>query len=254
MLRMWRERRRLSQLVLAVDAEVSQRHLSFIESGRSQPSREMLLRLADGLSVPMRDRNLLLVAAGFAPLYEARSWEAPELKAAREAVERIVHGHLPHPALAVDRHWNLVMANKAAQLLMASAANLPSAGPLNVLKLSLHPKGLAGRILNFAEWRAHLITRLTHDVERSADARLAELLEELKQYPAPAHRAPAHSAEDSIVVPLRLEGPDGPLSFISTTTVFGTAVDVTLAEITIESFFPSDAATAATMARLVAPA
>ncbi|MFT3665632.1 helix-turn-helix domain-containing protein [Piscinibacter sp.] len=250
LLRGWRQRRRLSQLALAVDAEVSQRHLSFVESGRSQPSREMLLRLAERLSVPVRERNAMLVAAGFAPLYRERPLGAPELASARDAVERILQGHAPHPALAVDRHWNLLAANRSVYALLGALGAPPPSGPVNVLRLTLHPEGLAGRVLNLAEWREHLLVRLAHDVERSADPVLAALLEELKSYPAPPRPPAAPAADGRIAVPFRLAGPDGPLSFISATTVFGTAVDVTLAELTIEAFFPADADTAATMARL----
>jgi transcriptional regulator with XRE-family HTH domain len=251
LLRGWRQHRRLSQLALAVDAEVSQRHLSFVESGRSQPSREMVLRLAEQLSVPVRERNAMLVAAGFAPVYRERPLDAPELAAASGAVDRILQGHLPHPALAVDRHWNLLSANRAAQALMAGVAAALPPGPVNVLRLTLHPDGLSSRILNLPDWREHVLVRLAHEVERSADPVLAALLDELKHYPAPARPAAA-PVGDCIAVPFRLAGPEGPLSFISTTTVFGTAVDVTLSELTIEAFFPADTETAAAMARLVA--
>lgn len=218
------------------------------------PSRELLLRLTEHLSVPVRERNAMLVAAGFAPLYRERPLDAPELAAARGAVERILQGHLPHPALAVDRHWNLLSANRAVHALLAGAGGAPPlpSGPLNVLRLTLHPAGLAGRILNLAEWREHLLVRLAHEVERSADPVLAALLDELKHYPAPPRPASAPPADGRIAVPFRLAGPEGPLSFISTTTVFGTAVDVTLSELTIEAFFPADAETAAAMARLAA--
>lgn len=238
-------------MALAVDTDISQRHLSFIESGRSQPSREMLLRLSEQLSVPVRERNALLMAAGFAPLYRERPLKAPELAAANNAVARILQGHLPHPALAVDRHWNLLLANRAAQLLMAGVVAALPPGPVNVLRLTLHPDGLSNRILNLPEWREHLLLRLAHDVERSADPALAALLDELKHYPPPARPAAMPAADGSIAVPFKLAGPHGPLSFISTTTVFGTAVDVTLSELTVEAFFPADAQTAAAMERLV---
>ena len=250
MVRGWRQRRRLSQLALAMDAEISQRHLSFVESGRASPSREMVVRLAERLSVPVRERNAMLVAAGFAPLYRERPLDAPELAAARDAVDRILQGHLPHPALAVDRHWNLLLANRAVQMLLTGVSPALLAGPVNVLRLSLHPDGLAGRILNLHEWRAHLLLRLAHDVERAADPVLADLLEELRQYPVPDGSAAA-PVQAGIAVPLVLAGPDGPLSFLSTTTVFGTAVDVTLSELTVEAFFPADPQTAAAMAKLV---
>lgn len=210
-----------------------------------------MLRLAEHLAVPVRERNAILIAAGFAPLYPERHLNAPELAAARDAVERILQGHLPHPALAVDRHWNLLMANRAAHMLMAGGRAIP-AEPVNVLRFSLHPEGLASRILNLAEWREHLLMRLAHDVARSADPALLALLDELKRYPAPEQRARTPAIENPIAVPFKVAGPDGPLSFISTTTVFGTAVDVTVSELTIEAFFPADAETAAAMSRLCA--
>lgn len=149
LLRDWRQRRRLSQLALAVDADISQRHLSFLESGRSQPSRDMVLRLTERLSMPLRERNVILAAAGFAPIYGERSLDAPELAAARAVVERTLRGHEPHPALAVDRLWTLLSANEAVGVLLAGVADHLVAGEINVLRLSLHPDGLASRILNF---------------------------------------------------------------------------------------------------------
>ncbi|MGB3387600.1 MAG: helix-turn-helix transcriptional regulator [Pseudaminobacter sp.] len=253
LLREWRQRRRLSQLALAVDAEISQRHLSFLESGRSQPSREMVLRLTERLAVPLRERNVILTAAGFAPIYRERPLDAPELGAARAAIDRILQGHQPHPALAVDRNWTLLSANKAVGVLMAGVASHLVEGEINVLRLSLHPEGLASRILNFREWRSHILARLTHEIEVSANPGLAALLDELKSYPAPPHAIPRRInpiADGGIAVPLTLATEEGPLSFISTTTVFGTAVEVTLSEVTIETFFPADPETTMAMARL----
>lgn len=255
LLRDWRQRRRLSQLALAVDAEISQRHLSFLESGRSQPSRDMVLRLAERLSVPLRERNVILAAAGFAPIYGERSLDAPELATARAAVERILHGHEPHPALAVDRNWTLLSANKAVNVLMAGVAKHLLAGEINVLRLSLHPEGVANRIVNFRDWRAHILARLAHEIEISAAPGLAALLDELKSYPVPPHVSSTRAGpivDGGIVVPLTLASDEGPLSFISTTTVFGTAIDVTLSEVTIETFFPANPDTAKAMAKLVA--
>jgi transcriptional regulator with XRE-family HTH domain len=255
LLRDWRQRRRLSQLALAVDAEISQRHLSFLESGRSQPSREMVLRLTERLAVPLRERNVILTAAGFAPIYRDRPLHAAELAPARAAIDRILQGHEPHPALAVDRNWTLLSANRAVGLLLAGVADHLVAGEVNVLRLSLHPQGLAGRILNFREWRGHVLARLAHEIDVSAAPRLVALLEELKAYPVPPHAVSmrANSVPDGeIAVPLTLASDQGPLSFISTTTVFGTAVDVTLSEVTIEAFFPADAQTAKSMAELAA--
>ena len=255
LLRDWRQRRRLSQLALAVDAEISQRHLSFLESGRSQPSREMVLRLTERLSVPLRERNMILTAAGFAPIYRDRPLDAPELGAARAAIDRILQGHEPHPALAVDRNWTLLSANRAVGLLLAGVADHLVTGEINVLRLSLHPQGLAGRILNFREWRGHILARLAHEIDVSAAPRLVALLEELKSYPVPPHAVSTRVnpvSDGEIAVPLTLASDEGPLSFISTTTVFGTAVDVTLSEVTIEAFFPADPQTANSMAELAA--
>jgi transcriptional regulator with XRE-family HTH domain len=250
-LRGWRQRRRLSQLDLAVEAEVSTRHLSFVETGRAMPSREMVLRLANRLEVPLRERNGLLTAAGFAPMYAERALDDPTLRAARDAVEQILKAHEPFPALALDRHWTLLSHNAAAApfLAMGSAPELLEP-PINVLRLSLHPQGLAPHIVNLAQWRALLLERVQHHVDISADAGLARLFEELKAYPAPAldeaHTAPASSA---IAVPLVLDTPMGRLSFISTMTVFGSPMEVTLSELALETFFPADAATAAVLRR-----
>ena len=241
-LREWRQRRRLSQLDLSVDAEVSTRHLSCVETGRAMPSREMVLRLADRLEVPLRERNRLLTAAGYAPMYGERRLDDPALAAARAAVELVLKAHEPCPALAVDRHWNLVSYNRAVPPLLEGAAPELLQPPLNVLRLSLHPAGLAPRIANLAQWRAHLLARLRQQVAVSADATLAALAEELRAYPGPHDADDAHG--DAVVVPLRLVTPAGTLSFISTTTVFGTPVDITLSELALETFFPADAATA----------
>ena len=245
-LRAWRQRRRLSQLDLSVDAAVSTRHLSFLETGRALPSREMVLRLADRLEVPLRERNRLLTAAGYAPMYAERSLDDPALQPARAAVQAILAAHEPFPALAVDRHWNLLFHNVAAgHLLQMGIAPALLKPPVNVLRVSLHPEGLAPRIVNLAQWRAHLLERLQHQLMLTADPVLATLLEELTAYPAPLHDgAHAHAPAASIVVPLVLASPLGPLSFISTMTVFGTPVEVTLAEVALETFFPADAQTA----------
>jgi transcriptional regulator with XRE-family HTH domain len=251
-LREWRRRRRMSQLDLAVDAEISTRHLSFVESGRSQPSREMLLHLAERLAVPLRDRNLLLVSAGYAPVFAERPIGDPALAPARKAIELVLKGHEPYPALAVDRHWTLVEANRAVAPLLAGAAPALLKPPVNVLRLSLHPDGLAPRIVNLAEWRAHLFERLRKQIEVSADPVLVALLDELRALPAPSRRPPPSPNPDyaGVVVPLQLATGAGVLSFLSTTTVFGTPVDVTLSEIALESFFPADQATAEALQRL----
>jgi transcriptional regulator with XRE-family HTH domain len=251
LLREWRQRRRLSQLDLALAAEVSTRHLSCLETGRAQPSREMVLRLAERLEVPLRERNRLLTAAGYAPMYAQRPLDDPALRAAREAVELVLRGHEPCPALAVDRHWTLVSYNRAVPPLLAGLPPALLQPPLNVMRLSLHPQGLAPRILNLAQWRTHLFARLRQQIAASGDATLAALLEELKGYPAPASQAPESPvAEPAVVVPLQLASPAGTLSLISTTTVFGTPVDITLAELALETFFPADEATARALRRL----
>ncbi|KQU84846.1 XRE family transcriptional regulator [Variovorax sp. Root318D1] len=254
-LRHWRTHRRLSQLDLAQEAEVSTRHLSYVETGRAAPSREMVLRLAERLEVPLRERNALLVAAGFAPMYRQRSLDDPAMASARRAVDLVLKGHEPFPALAVDRHWNLVAHNALVPMLMAGAAPELVKPPINVLRLSLHPDGLASRIANLAQWRAHLLERLQQQIAATGDTALQALHDELEAYPTPqvSHDTPAVDTEFSgLVVPFQLATPNGVLSFISTTTIFGTPVDVTLQELAVESFFPADAQTAAALTALAA--
>src|SRR4051812_27202519 len=246
-LREWRQRRHLSQLDLALEAEISTRHLSFLETGRSQPSREMLLRIADHLNVPLRERNVILVSAGYAPVFAERALDDPALQAARRAVDLVLKGHEPYPALAVDRHWTLLAHNAAVPPLLAGADAALLAPPVNVLRLSLHPKGLAPRIENLGEWRAHILARLHQQIDATADAVLVKLMDELAAYPVPAaarHKASVNPEYAGVVVPLRLRVEAGTLSLFSTTTIFGTPVDITLAELAIESFFPADAASA----------
>ena len=249
LLRAWRQRRHLSQLDLAGQAEISARHVSFIETGRSLPSREILLRLAERLEVPLRERNALMMAAGYAPIYAHRPLADDAMRAAREAIESLLTAHEPYPALAIDRHWTLVAANSAVQRLLADVEPALLSPPVNVLRLSLHPGGLAPRILNLVQWRTHLLERLGSQVAATADAALTRLLRELHDYPSPAGGPEPDSAGPapgtaSIAVPLRLATQAGVLSLISTTTVFGTPIEVTLSELAIESFFPADAATA----------
>ncbi len=250
LLRAWRQRRRRSQLDLALDAGISTRHLSFVETGRARASREVVLRLAEELALPLRERNQLLLAAGYAPVFADRSLDDPALTAARLAVDRVLEGHAPYPALAVDRHWTLVTANAALGPLLEGVAPWLLEPPVNVLRLGLHPEGLAPRVLNFGTWRAHLLARLQRQYEATADATIAALVEELCAYPVatPAGRS---AIEDlgGIAVPLRLRTGAGELAFISTITVFGTPLDLTLAELAIESFFPADAATAEALQR-----
>jgi len=241
-LRDWRQRRHLSQLDLAGLADISSRHLSFMETGRSLPSRAMLLRLSDRLDVPLRERNQLFVAAGFAPVYGERRLDDPALQDARRAIDMVLRGHEPYPALAIDRHWRMQAANRAVAPFLQGVAPELLEPPVNVLRLSLHPEGVAPRIVNLGEWRAHLLQRLRQQVEATGDPVLEALLQELLTYPAPEHEeTPSPTA---FVVPMRLRTEVGELSFLSTTTVFGTPVEVTLSELAIESFFPADAKTA----------
>jgi transcriptional regulator with XRE-family HTH domain len=248
LLRDWRQRRRLSQLALALDAGISARHLSFVETGRAQASRAVVLRLAEELGLPLRERNRLLLAAGYAPGFQARPLDDPALAAARLAVDRVLQGHEPYPALAVDRHWVLVAANGALAPLLEDVAPRLLEPPVNVLRLGLHPEGLAPRIRNFREWRAHLLARLHQQYEATADPAIAALADELRGYPvAAAAERGGHEDLGGVAVPLRLSTSLGELAFISTTTVFGTPLDLTLAELAIEAFFPADAATTAAL-------
>jgi len=253
LLRQWRQRRRKSQLQFACDAEISTKHLSFLETGRSQPSRDMVLRLAELLDVPLRDRNALLISAGFAPLFPERSLDDPALALARKAIDMVLQGHEPYPALAVDRHWNVVAANRAVAPIMAGVDESLLTPRTNVLRVGLHPRGLAPRVANREEWRAHLLERLRHQIDISADTVLEELYRELCSYPVPGASAnekeivtPTHDYA-SMVVPFKLITAQGMLSFFTTTTMFGTPIDITLAELAIESFFPANTFTAETL-------
>lgn len=246
-LRHWRQHRRLSQQGLAHEADVSTRHLSFVETGRAVPSREMVLRLAERLDIPLRERNALLVAAGYAPMYRERPLEDPALAPARQAVELILKSHEPHPALAVDRHWNLLAGNRMLPHLMAGADASLLQPPLNVLRLSLHPLGLGPRIVNLGQWREHLFERLRQQIQVTDDSLLATLLEELRSYPVHegAHDTRLEGELLGVVMPFLFRTAQGRvLRFISTTTVFGSPVDLTLQELALETFFPADAATA----------
>jgi transcriptional regulator with XRE-family HTH domain len=246
LVREWRQRRHLSQLDLAVDAEISTRHLSFIETGRSIPSREMVLHLSERLDIPLRTRNVLLVAAGHAPVFPERPLVDPALKAARAAVDLVLAGHEPCPALAVDRHWTMVAANRAVAPMLTGVDPTLLQPPVNALRVGLHPQGMGPRIINYAEWRSHILMRLRRQIEASADAVLAELLRELSTYPAPDDDESGGTADEyaGVVVPLKLRTEHGVLAFVSTITVFGTPVDITLSELALETFFPADEATA----------
>jgi transcriptional regulator with XRE-family HTH domain len=255
-LRHWRQHRRLSQLDLAQEAEISTRHLSFVETGRSVPSREMVLRLAERLDVPLRERNALLVAAGYAPMYRERPLDDPALSAARQAVDLILKSHEPYPALAVDRHWNLLAGNAMLPHLMAGADPELLQGQINVLRLSLHPRGLAPKIVNLGQWRNHLFERLRQQIHATGDSVLGALLEELRAYPVPegANDTQLDGELLGVAMPFKFQTQYGVLNFISTTTVFGTPIDVTLQELALETFFPADGMTGEVLRKLMSPA
>lgn len=254
-LRQWRRRRRLSQQALADRADLSTRHLSFLETGRASPSREMVLRLAERLEVPLRERNPMLEAAGYAPLYGQRSLDAPEMQAARRSLELILRSQLPNPALAFDRRYELVTANPAVGILLEGVQPELLQGRVNVVRLSLHPGGLAPRILNFGQWRRHLVARLQRQLDSSGSSYLESLLEEIAAYPLPGGGASVDLAQEhpGVLLPLQLRTTTGVLCFISTVTVFGTPHDITLQELAIESFLPADAFTAAELTRRISP-
>lgn len=251
LLRGWRQRRHLSQLDLALQAEVSTRHLSFVETGRSRPSPELVVHLAEHLDVPLRERNTLLLAAGYAPAYTETELAAPELGPIRVALEQVLAAHEPYPAVVVDRHWDVVAMNAGTGVLLAGVDPAAVTPPVNVLRLALSPAGLASRIVNFDEWSAHLLDRLRRQVLRSGDVELSALHDELAALPGVSRgrdRLPAE-APPALAVPLRLRTETGELAFVSTVTTFGTPLDITLAELTLEAFLPADAATAAALGR-----
>lgn len=245
-LRHWRQLRRLSQLELAHEADMSTRHLSCVETGKASPSRELVLRLCERLSVPLRERNAWLVAAGYAPMYREHTWDAPSMQAARQAVQHILDAHAPWPAVAFDRHWNLVMANRMVAPLLEGVDPSLLAPPLNLLRISLHPRGLAPRIANLDQWREHLFERLRLQIRHTGDDALAALLAELRAYPgqAPGSGMRLAGEHQGVLMPFLVQTPLGPLNLVSTTTVFGSPVDITLQELALETFFPGDEATA----------
>jgi transcriptional regulator with XRE-family HTH domain len=240
LLREWRERRRLSQLDLSIQAEISARHLSFVETGRSRPTSTMIMRLTEQLDVPLRERNALLLAGGYAPAYPQHGLDAPELDSVRAALRQVLAGHEPYPAVVVDRWWDLMDGNAAVAVLSEGCAPELLNPPVNVLRLSLHPDGMAPRITNLAQWRGHLLTQLQHRAAALGDRRLSELHDELRGYPGGAD-VPASPA--GVVLPLRYRLGDDELSLFSISAVLGTATDVTVEELHIESFYPADAAT-----------
>ncbi|WP_422774356.1 helix-turn-helix domain-containing protein [Plantactinospora sp. WMMC1484] len=249
LLRGWRERRRLSQLELAILAEISTRHLSFVETGRAMPSRDMVLRLAEQLDVPLRERNQLLLAAGYAPIYPRTPLDSPGLAPVRTAVRQVLAAHQPYPAVAVDRAWCVVEANASIGLFTAGVAAPLLTPPINALRLALHPAGMAARIVNLGEWRAHLLGRLRRQVAQSGDSELADLYDELRAYPCDQPEPEVEiPGTGEVVVPLRIRDDGRELAFFGTVLTFGTPRDVTVAELSVESFFPLDEATAAEVA------
>ncbi|HEU5007474.1 MAG TPA: helix-turn-helix transcriptional regulator [Jatrophihabitantaceae bacterium] len=249
LLREWRERRRLSQLELSIQADVSTRHLSFVETGRSRPTPEMILRLTEQLEVPLRERNALLLAGGYAPAYPEHAFDQPELDSVRGALRQVLAGHEPFPAVVVNRWWELLEANTAIALFTASVAPELLEPPANVLRLALHPDGLAQRIVNLPEWRAHLLTQLRRRARSMGDTRLRELYDELLGYPGGLAETPGAT---DVVLPMRYQHGDQVLSLFSITAVVGTATDVTVDELAIESFYPADSATATALRELAA--
>jgi transcriptional regulator with XRE-family HTH domain len=251
LLREWRTRRRLSQLDLSNEAGISARHLSFVETGRSRPSREMVLHLADQLDVPLRERNALLIAGGFAPTFQATDFDAPEMQPVREAVDRLLAAHEPYPAILVDRRWTLMTANASAIVLVDGVAPELLEAPCNVLRATLHPQGLSSRIANLDEWFDHILGNLRRQVAVTGDEELRALLEELVGYAAEMNVTlrPPQEASRAIAIPMRLRTDDGELAFITMIATFGTALDITLNELAIETFLPADAETAVLLQR-----
>ncbi len=256
LLRQWRERRRLSQLDLSIQADISTRHLSFVETGRSRPTPAMIIRLTEQLEVPLRERNTLLLAAGYAPAYPQHGLDEPELGSVRAALGQVLAGHEPYPGVVINRWWEMLDSNAGVSLLVDGCAPWLLEPPVNVLRLSLHPDGMAPRILNLAQWRAHLLTQLQHRSHALGDDRLMELQSELLGYPGgrpgvvPADGAasPAgHRSRPGVVLPLRYLHGERELSFFSISASVSTATDVTVEELTIEAFYPADAATAAAL-------
>ncbi|MFG2560763.1 helix-turn-helix domain-containing protein [Streptomyces sp. NPDC048496] len=250
LLRSWREQRRLSQLELALRADSSARHISFIETGRSRPSEEMILRLAEHLDVPVRERNALLVVAGYAPRYAETALDDPAMGALREGMEQLLRGYDPYPALVVDGTYNVVAANRGIAMMLEGVAEHLLAPPLNAMRLTLHPEGLAPRIRNLREWRADLLAQMERQIALARSAELRELYEEVAAYPLPesadGQDEPAEPPSAlSFALPMVIEHDGRVLSFVASIATFNTPMDVTVAELAIETFLPADQETAA---------
>ncbi len=256
LVRDWRVRRRRSQMDLAHEVGVSPRHLSFVETGRSRPSPELLLALADGLEVPLRDRNVLLLAAGYAPRYGETPLDAAAMTRARAALQRLLDTHDPYPGVVIDRAWNVVLSNRAAGELMAGIPPDVLAPTVNVFRVCLHPDGLAGRTRNFSEWSAYLLGQLHRTATVTGDASVRALIDEISHYPnvVPLTDWRASSSDEpSLLIPLRLDVGGAELSLFTTLTTFGTPQDITLAELAVELFFPADDASDAMLRRVPPP-
>lgn len=246
-LREWRQFRRMSQLDLALDAEISARHLSFVETGRARPSRALLHRLFDELEIPLRARNRILLAAGLAPEYQEAALDSDDMADTLQLVAHLLRGHEPFPALVVDRHWNMVAANRAIALLTEQIAPALMQAPVNVLRLALHPDGLAPQIVNYEEWRGYILHRLERQIRETADPVLEDLYREMADYPGVANDNVETGRTDPIALPMVLDSTLGRLTFMTTVTVFGTPRDVTLSELALETFLPADKRTAAAL-------
>jgi transcriptional regulator with XRE-family HTH domain len=251
LLRRWRQSRRLTQEGLALAASSSTRHLSYLETGRAQPSRDMVLRLAEHLQVPLREQNILLLAAGFAPAFIERSLS--ELDAARVAIDKILQAHKPYPAFALDRHWKVVLSNSALPQLYEGCATELLRKPINAVRLILHPLGMGPRIVNFVEWRAHTITVLRQQLDVRPDPVVRALLTEVISYPVPSGGVAPLDSEgpQRYATPLQIATRMGTVSFLNTTTIFGTPTDITLSELALEMLFPADEATIAIVKTMV---
>ncbi|MDN3258531.1 helix-turn-helix transcriptional regulator [Streptomyces sp. CSDS2] len=246
LLRAWRERRRISQLELALRADSSARHISFIETGRSRPSEEMVLRLAERLQVPVRERNALLLAAGYAPRYAETPLDDPALEGVRDGLERLIRGYEPYPALVVDAGYTVVAANRGIELLLTGVPEKLLSPAPNAMRLTLHPEGLAPRIRNLRQWRGHLLAQMEREIALHRSDRLRALYEEVAAYPVPEAEPEAEPAEPVpyFALPLRVEHAGRVLSFVSSISTFNTPMDITVAELAIETFLPADRATA----------
>ncbi|HEX6689150.1 MAG TPA: helix-turn-helix transcriptional regulator [Solirubrobacterales bacterium] len=250
LLREWRERRRVTQLELALDAGVSARHLSFVETGRSQPGRDLLLRVMEQLKVPFREQNRLLLTAGHAPAYPERSFDDPDLAPVRDALDLILSGHEPYPAVAVDRAWNMVAANSAMLALTEGVEIDPDLlePPINVIRIGLHPRGLGPLFVNLGAWHAHWLNRLERQLTATGDAQLVALIDEVAGFPVPEHEAAPEAAGAEMLGPVRMRTPDGgELAFFGMFASFDTPFEVTTSELAIELLFPADRATAETL-------